>query len=263
MLKRSFLSCVLCLSIVLFSGCSYAADPSKDVHKETFNQHSGERVIYHTQKGKLTHESVEDTVTVFTDDVEKSDIHTDVYIEAQLNEKSLMYALGDWEVHVLQNGDLFLADLNGDGVDEIVLFMEVTGNGGAIAQVFKVEENEIILLHDLNEVDIDLETIYQDGYIMLLENASVGFSEGIHIEKEFGPEHFDKNGRFTGASQVFLDPIHAGFVDSSTNLEYPTISCKRYIRLTNYLGELETTFQYDPETESLVLISMDLEAKAF
>ena len=265
MTKRSFLCCVLSLCIVLLSGCSYAAPPLMDVSKETDNpsQPSSDRVIYHTQKGKLTRESVEDTVTVFTGNVEKSDIHTDVYMEAKLNGKSLMYELGDWEVHVLQNGGLFLADLNGDGADEIVLFMEVTGNGGAIAQVFKVEENEIALLYDLNEVDIGLETIYKDGYIMCLENASVGFSETIDIEKEFGVEHFDKNGKFTGSSEVFFNPINSGFVEPLTNGEYPTISCKRYIRLTNYLGELETTFRYDSELESLALIRMDFEAKVF
>lgn len=265
MSKQSFLSCILCLCIVLLSGCSYAEAPLMDAPNETSNpvQQSGDRMIYHMQKGKLTCQSVEDTVTVFSANTEKSDIHADVYLEAELNGDRLIYDLGFWDVRVLQNGGLFLSDLNGDGADEIVLFMEVTGNGGTIAQVFKVAENEITMLCDLNDVDIGLKTIYKDGYIMILENASVGFSETVNIEKEFGAEHFDENGQFTGTIEVFLCSINSGFAEPSTNGEYSTISCKRYIRLTNYLGELETTFQYDPKTESLLLISMDFDSNVF
>lgn len=270
-MKRILLNCMFILCILVFSGClernaipnGSASAPSTDTVKgssDSLPQLYNDRIIYYTQQGRLTHENTVDTVTVFTGITEKSDVYADVYMEAVQNGNVLTYELGCWDPRVLCNGDLFLSDLDGDGTDEIILFMEISGNGEAIAQVFTVQTGRISLLCNLNEVDLELNTIYQDGYSMILENKSVGFSVTVDIAKEFGQEHFDENGKFTGVSTVFFESINSGIVESDTQGELPRISCNRSVFLTNYLGELRTAFQYNPATDSLVLISMDFDA---
>lgn len=269
MLKRIILSFILGLNLFIFGGCSNndailndnTSTPLEGIAESasfSLSLLEDDRIVYHAQQGKLIDEDTVGSVAVYTGIVEKSEVCTDVYLEAKVGGKTLTYELGCWDYHVLcYGGGLFLVDLNGDGVDEIILFMEVTGNGGALAQVFTIQKDEISLLYDLNNVNLGLNTIYQDGFKMLLEKMTVGFSETIDISREYGPEHFDKNGQFTGTSQIFLSSVNWGFVEPATGDELPKVSCKRYVYLTNYLGELQTVFQYNPETESLALVSMD------
>ena len=57
---------------------------------------------------------------------------------------------------VIQNGILSLNDIDGDNIDEIIVHFEISGNGGTITRIYKVENGMIVLLSNLDEFDTDL-----------------------------------------------------------------------------------------------------------
>lgn len=212
--------------------------------------------VYHQQWGKLTSESSSDMVAVVSDNINNSSLETDVYIVAEIDNNFITHNLGKWEYKSFKNGSLSVADLDNDGIDEITLFMEVTGNGGTIAQIFKVINKSITLVYDLNEYDLNLNTEYKNGYVMLIENKSVGFSYEVDISQEFAPNFFNKSGKATSNAEIFVLPINCLAVESTDNVNTKKIYCEYGIKLTNYLGYMQTEFQYDAETDFLEIKSI-------
>lgn len=259
-MKKALLLFFLAL-VVTLAGCSTnSTEPTTTTSKDNNDLQSSLKYIIYQKQGKLTSDNSNDTVTVYTDEQRSkdTDINADiaftVYLEAEINGNPLTYTLGDYDDRVLKHGGLFLNDLTGDGIDEIVLCMEISSRGIILAQIFQVESNNLVLFCDLSTITPEIITSYGDNYTMILENPSVDFYQHVDISKEFGPEHFDENGRLIGNIDVILHPLHQGFVVEETSLK---VTCKRYVYLTNCLGELETTFEYDSDAKAMVITGIN------
>lgn len=222
-----------------------------------------EPVVYYTQQGNLASETTQDSATVWANDTAPGEIYTDVYLEVETDGIVLTYELGEWDHFALTEGTFSLADLDGDGIDEMVLIMTVTGNGGVLAQVFGVQENKIVMLWNLNDIPLGITTQYCDGYIMVLENVTAGFSLEVEMSKEFWPDKFDEHGKYTGSFEVYIDSISQGFVEPATAVELPRISCVRDISYTDINGSLTVVFQYDPVAGILKPVEMEFESRVF
>ena len=256
MIKKSFILWIICLSLVLSGGCnSIASLPNK--RSDTYTKgteeitnvpkSSSDWTIYYTQQGKLTNKSTTDTVFVHTCTTRDTVLFADLYLSAQINSRMLTCDLGNWEQKVFKNGSLRLMDLDNNGTDEILLFMEITGNGGSLAQVYGVQENQIVLLCDFDAFEIDLDTVFLDDYIMRLENAQAGFSQTYDISNEFSAESFDENGRLMFTSDIYLQPIDVNSVIFESSNGQHVIRYNRLFKLTNCVGELQMSFRYNVE----------------
>ena len=249
---------------IIGCGISYTESPTKttthtnDVQPSS-NLADNNRQVIHQGQGKLTSDNSIDTVTVYTEEQTNEDIGVPVYLEANVNGKSLLCFLGNYDKHVLKyGGGLFLTDLTGDEFDEIVLFMETSARGVALAQIYQVVSDDLVLFCDLNDIMPDITTSYHDNHMAVLENSSVSFYQELDISKEFVPERFNKNGLFTGNTTAFLYPIHQGKVDG----EIPwKVICVRYVYLTNCLGEIETSAEYDSNTNTMVITGINFISK--
>lgn len=244
------------------SDCTTKAEHTQATTEASTPESTSDKIVYYNKQAKLTSESIEDTVTVYTYNEQSVVYATPVYIDAKMNNRTVTYELGPWDKRVFKNGGgLFIADVDGNGTDEMILFMEITGNGGALAQIFAVKDDKITLLYDLNDLPVELTHTYQDGYVLLLENTSVGFACSIDVSKQFDPTYFDENGRLAKEREnnVYTRPISSGTVESTKEGVLPTITCSRYVQLSSVLGTLQTTFRYDKEKEMLVLVAAEFE----
>jgi hypothetical protein len=83
--------------------------------------------------------------------------------------------------------DLYLCDVDGDGLDEIVVQQQVDSNGGAgqfVSRVFRVSENTIKEIF-ASSTGISFETgftsEYLDGYRLKITNTITGYSATMDI----------------------------------------------------------------------------------
>ena len=204
-------------------------------------------MVYYEAYGKLTQSSSYDEVVIFSHS-SQSDYDTEVFLSAKTNENIYSYNLGKWDSSVFERGQLYVTDLNNDEIDEIILYMEVTKNGGSLAQVFSVEDKGITLICDLNELDLQIDTIYSDDYCMILENKTVNFSCNIDISNQFAPERFDSKGKALVSSKIWLLPIDS--CELVINGDLREIHCTRICRLTDYLGVIDIVFDYNGVSDS-------------
>lgn len=283
-MRRVILCCIFLLTIAMLAGCSgkdetvpvITTTPTEDTtapasttapEEETTTPTSAdpgteeERTIYHEQQGKLSAESTSDTVVVYATGVKESEIFANIYLEATVQGNTLTYELGQWEYRAFREGGISLADFDGDGTDEIVLIMTVTGNGGTLAQVFSAGSGEISLLYELNDIPLNLETIYKDGFWVTIGNSAIGFSENIDVSKEFASECFDQNGKYKAEFPVYSEPIHSGHVETASSDGVPVIICERTIGLTNRLGSLISVFRHNPKTDTLEVVSLEFQKR--
>lgn len=201
--------------------------------------------ICYKKSGRLTTSNSNNTVIVMYDAIDDASIQTGVSMVVEVKGDYLIYELGNWEYMVLQNGSLNVMDIDSDNIDEIVLFMEVTGNGGTIANIFEISNNDIELLYDLNEYDLNLETKYADGYNMILSHKNSDFFCEIDISREFESNVFDENGKAVSNTEIFTLPINSLKIESQNNDSVPMIVCCYDIKLTNLLGSVEVSYQYN------------------
>ncbi len=264
MIKKSLYLWIVCLCLLFLGGCNrVVSSPNESsgtftegIEDITDEQKSDSHwTIYYKQQGKLTDESTSDTVFVHTCEGGKN-LLAELYLSVQINDRVLTCDLGNWEQMVFKNGTLRLFDLDNDGTDEIILFMEITGNGGSLARVYAVQDNQIVLLCDFDAFDIDFDTVFLDDFIMLLETKKVGFSQAYNISKEYGAEQFDKNGRLMFESDIYLWPIDTNSVIFELIDEQLTIRYNRPFKLTNRLGELQMSFQYDVEQKAFQCVEI-------
>lgn len=247
---------ILCL-LMFFCACD-SADVSigDSAHEETSSNYivdssdefQNHDKVYHKEYGKLTSNSDRDEVLVYSKSSD-SEYQTEVFLGAHVGDNKYAYSLGEWDASVFEHGSIIVTDLNDDEVDEIVLYMEVTKNGGTLTQVFSVKDNAINLICDLNELDLEIDTIYENDYSMKLENEDVGFSCRLDISNQFSPDQFDAEGKALVGTKILLLPINSCKIVSDG--ESQEIHCTRLFRLTDYLGAINIVYIYDDESASL------------
>lgn len=263
---RKVLSLFVLMLVISVVGCGvgHTESSAKTTTQNNDAQSSSDisenkRQVIHQGQGKLTSDNSIGTVTVYTEEQTNKDIDVSVYLEAKVNGKSLLYDLGNYDKHVLKyGGGLFLTDLTGDEIDEIVLFMEISARGVALAQIYQVVSDDLVLFCDLNDIMPDITTSYCDNYVAILEDSSVGFHQELDVSKEFIPEQFNENGCLIKGIDVFLHPIHQGWVEKADS---PRVICMRYVYLTNCLGKIQTTIEYDSNTNTMAITGINLVAK--
>lgn len=217
--------------------------------------------IYYVGWGKLTNNSYNDSVMVFSD-ANNSLVQTNIYFVVNIADKILTYNIGRWDTVVLQNGSLELIDCDGDGIDEILLHMEVTANGGTITQIFKVQNGSIILWDNVEEKDLNITSSFANDYMLIMENNKIGFSYSMDIQNEFIPDYFDDNGEGMGIANVSLSPIESCVIENVVEDGRFVLSCSRNVKVTNYCGKIITKFQYNNESKSLELFKIEFVPKS-
>ncbi len=110
------------------------------------------KTIYHySASGHLTEQQDIYNVMVYFREGESPYSQVEVFLKAESGDQVLLYELGVWDFAVLGNGSLNVVDLDGDGIDEIIVHLMISVNGGTQTQIFKVIDQDLVLWHRLEE----------------------------------------------------------------------------------------------------------------
>ena len=144
-----------------------------------------QQILYVKRGGVLRYDSM-DTVMILVDSGKVSkDVHErELYMVVDIDGKLLYYSMGNIIDDLYGEGALHLADIDGDGCCEIFFESIVSGNMWNDTMIFKVTENQIILMKDFEPFFQDVKFIISDvGDIILCGsdwNYNLGgFSEYI------------------------------------------------------------------------------------
>ncbi|PKM62084.1 MAG: hypothetical protein CVU97_06355 [Firmicutes bacterium HGW-Firmicutes-21] len=214
--------------------------------------------LYYVEWGKLTEESYGDSVLILSDSQYSDIVQSNVYMVADIGGSFFMHELGTFDKMVLQAGNLALADIDGDGVDEIIVHFEVSGNGGTITRIYKVINGSIILFSDLDEFDTGFTSEYENDFKLLISNKYTEFTKLLDISGLFIPDAFDENGRAVLDDNIYTDPFLSCEVKYSDQDGKYHLYCTQAVTLEGgYIGEAYTVLRYNPDISGFEIINSE------
>lgn len=181
------------------------------------------------------------------------------YLLVQLYDRYLTYYLGDF-FDADSQGMVACADVDGDGNDEIVLSMEINGNRNTLAHIYKIQNDAIELMYDLDGEE-NSPSNYGYTYEFLGDRKikiANQYTGDEWIKDISGHYEFDEAGKplyggifFTSyASRVFPDIAYDGRV---------TLRYYQYVRVqgSDFLGYTITTLKYKYETKAFDVVETE------
>ena len=181
-------------------------------------------------------------------------------IEVDTGDQLLSKALDDQVLPVtglLCN--LYFADVDGDGIDEILVHNETGGVGGFgiyCTWVLKVADNEIqILCENHHESGTGFDSSFRDGYLLEVTNRFTGYIGQFDMKEHYG--EYTDGSEGLSASKLMLDPF---YVFTPTDVDGDGVSeilCKQYASLfshADYAGIACSILKFDRETQTFVVI---------
>lgn len=247
----------LLIFVVFFNGCNNSTIVNKtnkisvsiaetDIHKAD---------IYYFVNGNFSKDSVNDSAMIVID------AQSNAYIVIKSNNSTYTLCMQEVERQPFNTGELMCADIDNDGIDELLFWGEVNGNGYTIAGIFKLVDNEIKQIVDLNQRK-DISYNYINNKKLLIDAKKYDFSKTIDISNEFDNADFDYAGLYTGSSDVIelsVDDIDIYTVDDSEN------NIKIYfsygIKINSFLGRIKISLNYEEESAQYVVYDINFQNK--
>ena len=151
-------------------------------------------------------------------------------------------------------GSLFLGDVDGDGIQEILVHSDTGGLGGFglwNTWVLKVDGNEIcVLFENFNEYDTGFQSRFLDGYQMEVTNRFTGYTFVFDV-KEAHKEYIANSAELPAGS-ILLDPFYV-FEPADTDGDgISEILCKQYTHYrdhADYTGTACSVLKFNTETQ--------------
>lgn len=216
--------------------------------------------LYYVDWGKLTKESISDSVLVFSDEQYENKDKNNVYIVADISGEFIVQNLGITDKMVIQNGMLALTDIDGDDVDEVVIHIEISNNGGTITRIYKVEKEGFQLLSDLDQFDTGYTSSFENGYKLKITNKYTGFVESVDISNIFSSEFFDINGLAKTNESIFVKPFDTCEVKINSEGK-SELYCSQIVNLSGYVGKVYTNIKYNTQTSNFEVIKSAFDLK--
>lgn len=272
-MKKIFLLFIMGIVIMINSGCDkLESSNTSEIPLEIRKQNSGEELlidikelnlfnqeIYYMGRGYLKRGDPTDfrnreVIVYIVKETQSSEFRMIVSLKSEF----LICDLGNFDGADSQ-GMVWLADIDKDGDDEIILNMETGRNRSTIARIYKITSESINLFYDLNEMNRTLsnnygyEYEYLDNYKLKIVNINANFENICDLSQVLDKSLFDKNGRVPQYEKIEFRSFDARVqvnVDS-----YGKIELKYLQHLTLYdntiIGYTITSLEYNQQTGDL------------
>ena len=283
-MKQRSILCMILLIVLLFCGCTRqtppetteAAKPESEAtgitgetektspteaseenkHPDVIDCVSAEGII--TAAGKDSNTPCQIYLKKYRND-EPAYISYDLHIEINTGSQMLKKVLSTY-VLPLPDINTYFADVDGDGIQEILIHHNTGGCGGAglyQTWVLKVEGNEIrILFENFNEFDTGFESRFLDGYKMEVKNKFTGYTLVFDVKDQYG-SYIDANGGPPDGS-IILDPFYVFEPTDTDNDGISEIFCKQYTSYhshTDYTGMACSVLKFNKQTQVFEVIN--------
>lgn len=214
--------------------------------------------LYYVESGQLSKTSYSDSVYIFSSEQYTNNLQSDVYMIADVGRKYIVQDLETSDKMVIQNGMLSLSDIDGDGIDEIIVHFETSGNGGTITRIYKVKDESIVLLANLDTFDTGFRSEYENGYKMKISNKDTGYVTTLDVSKMFISDAFDEKGKVVTKDDIFVKPFSSCEVKEENKSSKFDLYCSQIVTLGGtYIGNAYTTLRYNLKTAQFEIVNSE------
>ena len=154
---------------------------------------------------------------------------------------------------------LYLGDVDGDGVQEILVHDNTGGVGGFglwRTWVLKVEGNDIrILFENFNEFDTGFESRFLNGYQMEVKNRLTDYTLVFDLNE--GHKNYIAASKELPDGNITLDPFYVFEPQDADNDGISEILCKQYTSYhshADYTGTACSVLKFNPQTQEFEVI---------
>lgn len=190
----------------------------------------------------------------------------DLYIEVDTGSQLLKAELSAGVVPLSEN-DLYFGDVDGDGIEEILIHENTGGCGGFglwYTWVLKVDGEALrILFENYNEFDTGFESHLLDGYQLEVKNSITGYTLVYDAKDRYG-DYID-NSLQRPEFPLCIDPF---YIFEPTDVDDDGISeilCKQYtshLGHADYAGDACSILKFNAKTQEFEVIDAWFEPPA-
>lgn len=193
-------------------------------------------------------------------------IFHDLFLAVEADTKVIFKDLTYNRISGAYSESLYLNDVDGDGVEEIIIHQCIGMTGGAgqyLARIFKVENdeiNEIFCSFGNNESEKHFDTGFsghpEDNYTFTITNNITGFNAVYQVSND-RPDRFDENGNSVSRREIMVDHFNEFLpkdIDSDGICE---IYCEQYTSdrgHADYTGEAVSILKYNTYIQEFEVI---------
>lgn len=158
-----------------------------------------------------------------------------------------------------EESSLFLRDIDGDGIQEILIHHNTGGCGGAGSYhtwVLKVENDDIQVLFDnYDEFDTGFENRFLEGYQMEVKNKFTGYTLVYDVKDRYG-EYIDHSEKLP-SDKFMIDSFYMFEPKDTDGDGISEILCKQYtsIRMhADYTGTACSVLKFNTQAQAFEVI---------
>ena len=181
-----------------------------------------------------------------------------LYIEVDTGSQVIKKEL-ESEVYACPESELFLGDVDGDGINEIFVHHHTGGVGGFgswCTWVLKVENDDILVLFaNYNEFDTGFESQLLDGYQLEVKNSITGYTLVYDVKDKYG-EYIDNSTTRPDLS-FYLDSFYVFEPKDIDGDGISEIQCKQYTSYfghADYMGSACSVLKFNKEAQTFEVI---------
>ena len=207
--------------------------------------------VIHTAEGHFFSQNATADISVRVEALAEDGRQAEVFLCVTDARTPLLLSLGLFDRHVVSSGSLYTADLDADGVDEIVYSGECTGNGGTVACVYRVAADGIRLMFDANDEAHAYGYTYTfaKGKKLLICNEQVSYTAEQDLSGAFQADVFDADGlpKETAIVDFQTGDARLAVIDAAGA---PALQYMQYVVAEGnvHLGCALTTLRYNAQT---------------
>ena len=180
----------------------------------------------------------------------------DTYLAVETGSKILFYDLGNSSLDDV----LFTNDVDGDGLDEIIVQQTVDETGGAgqfSSSIFKVRSDQI---HELfnsstsNLFETGFSSTLEDGFKLKVENRFTGYSATLDFNADwrYVGTYFDESGKVIWSEPIMCDSFREFVPEDTDGDGIYEIACLQYVSLyghSDYVGDAKSILRFNVQAQ--------------
>lgn len=219
-----------------------------------------------------TNDTSASTVYIFCDYAEEDSPYHSAYLAVSLGEKVLLKDLAEEQYSGSYWDTLYVCDIDGDGLDEIVVQQTVGMSGGAgsyWSRIFKVRAEEIEVIFDSLIVDAEntswgtfdtgFTSTYLSGRQVKIENTITGYSTILDISDRYQDAFFDAEGKGT-TGRLYCDSFREFIPQDVDHDGVFELVCLQYASLythADYIGDAKTVLKYNTASQGFEVVQAE------
>lgn len=249
------------LYLLVLCGCAYSAPQNQDTSEE---QNREDQSIIHcaTAEGLVTPKSVDDNAPCqirLTKQQETKESGYSLVIEVDTGSAVLKKELDSNVIPLSHEHILFLGDVDGDEIKEILIHHDTGGCGGFGSYqtwVLKVENNEILtLFENYAEFDTGFESRFLDSNQLEVKNRITGYNRLFELKESY--KTYISNSQEIPSGSFSLDSFY-GFEPKDVDDDgISEIHCKQYTHIldhADYTGTAHSVLKFNKETQAFEVV---------